>query len=107
MVTPLLSVFLEYAKGDTDNNKQDCEQRAFHQLSKRLKQLFPRLGRPQRSGSCFTAAHYNEDLPLCNLERHVGHRNDAARLMVDLIFRNTLFEPLASRFRLGAEHFGH
>ena len=43
MVIPLLSEFLEYAKGDTDNNKQDCEQRAFHRLSERLKALFPRL----------------------------------------------------------------
>ncbi len=43
MVIPLLSEFLEYAKGDTDNNKQDCEQRAFHRLSARLKQLFPNL----------------------------------------------------------------
>jgi len=33
MVIPLLSEFLEYAKGDTDNNKQDCEQRAFHRLT--------------------------------------------------------------------------
>ncbi len=43
MVIPLLSEFLEYAKGDTDHNKQDCEQRAFDRLSVRLKQLFPRL----------------------------------------------------------------
>jgi hypothetical protein len=43
MVIPLLSAFLEYAKGDTENNKQDCEQRAFHRLSERLKGLFPRL----------------------------------------------------------------
>ncbi len=43
MVIPLLSEFLEYAKGDTDNKKQDCEQRAFHRLSERLKALFPRL----------------------------------------------------------------
>ena len=43
MVIPLLSEFLEYAKGDTDNNKQDCEQRAFHRLSVRLKRLFPHL----------------------------------------------------------------
>ncbi len=43
MVIPLLSEFLEYAKGDTDHNKQDCEQRAFHRPSIRLKQLFPRL----------------------------------------------------------------
>jgi len=40
---PLLSEFLDYAKGDTDNHKQDCEQCAFHRLSERLKQLFPRL----------------------------------------------------------------
>jgi hypothetical protein len=43
LVIPLLSEFLEYAKGDTDNRKQDCEQRAFHRLSQRLKALFPRL----------------------------------------------------------------
>jgi len=43
MVIPLLSEFLEYAKGDSDNNKQDCEQRAFHRLSARLKALFPRI----------------------------------------------------------------
>jgi hypothetical protein len=43
MVIPLLSEFLESAKDDTDNNKQDCEQRAFHRLSQRLKALFPRL----------------------------------------------------------------
>jgi hypothetical protein len=43
MVIPLLSEFLEYAKGDTDKAKQDCEQRAFHRLSERLKVLFPRL----------------------------------------------------------------
>jgi hypothetical protein len=43
MVIPLFSEFLEYAQGDTDHNKQDCEQRAFHHLSVRLKELFPRL----------------------------------------------------------------
>ena len=43
LVIPLLSEFLDYAKGDTDNRKQDCEQRAFHRLSQRLKALFPRL----------------------------------------------------------------
>ena len=43
MVIPLLSEFLEYAQGDTDHNKQDCEPRAFHRLSARLKGLFPRL----------------------------------------------------------------
>jgi hypothetical protein len=43
LVIPLLSEFLEYAKGDTDHHKQDCEQRAFHRLSERLKRLFPRL----------------------------------------------------------------
>jgi hypothetical protein len=43
MVIPLLSEFLEYAKGDTDHDKQDCEQRAFYRLSARIKELFPRL----------------------------------------------------------------
>jgi len=40
---PLLSEFLEFTQGDIDNNKQDCEQRAFERLSARLKRLFPRL----------------------------------------------------------------
>ena len=43
LVIPLLSEFLAYAKGDTDANKQDCEQRAFMRLSERIKALFPRL----------------------------------------------------------------
>jgi hypothetical protein len=43
MVIPLLSEFLEYGKGDTGNSKQDCEQRAFHRLSARINELFPRL----------------------------------------------------------------
>jgi len=43
LVIPLLSEFLEYAKGDTSADKQDCEQRAFTRLSARIKTLFPRL----------------------------------------------------------------
>ena len=43
MVIPLMSEFLEYSKGDTSNDKQDCEIRAFYRLAKRLKQQFPRL----------------------------------------------------------------
>lgn len=43
LVIPLLSEFLAYAKGDTDANQQDCEQRAFLRLSARIKALFPRL----------------------------------------------------------------
>jgi hypothetical protein len=43
LVIPLLSEFLEYAKGDTEANKQDCELRAFLRLSERIKALFPRL----------------------------------------------------------------
>ncbi len=43
MVIPLLSEFLEYEHGDMENNKQDCEQRAFKRLAKRLKTYFPRL----------------------------------------------------------------
>jgi hypothetical protein len=43
MVIPLLSEFLEYEQGDMENNKQDCEQRAFKRLAKRLKAYFPRL----------------------------------------------------------------
>jgi hypothetical protein len=43
MVIPFLSEVLEYHKGDTSNDKQDCEQRAFQRLAKRLKLEFPKL----------------------------------------------------------------
>lgn len=43
MSIPLMSEFLNYAEGDTDNDKQDCETRAFHRLARRLKKEFPRL----------------------------------------------------------------
>jgi hypothetical protein len=40
---PLMSEFLNYAEGDTDNDKQDCELRAFKRMAHRLKSEFPRL----------------------------------------------------------------
>ncbi|MFW5788030.1 MAG: transposase family protein [Halanaerobiales bacterium] len=40
---PLLTEFCEFSKGDIENDKQDCEQRAFKRLGRRLKKLFPRL----------------------------------------------------------------
>ena len=43
MTIPLLSEFLDYTQGDTSNDKQDCEQRAFRRLVARLKREFPRL----------------------------------------------------------------
>ncbi len=43
MVIPLLSEVLNYTAGDNKNDKQDCEQRAFKRLAKRLKKIFPRL----------------------------------------------------------------
>lgn len=43
LTLPLLSEFLNYAQGDTSNDKQDCETRAFHRLARRLKTAFPRL----------------------------------------------------------------
>ncbi len=43
MVIPLLSEFLDYTQGDTSNDKQDCEQKAFHRLAVRLKREFRRL----------------------------------------------------------------
>ncbi len=43
MTIPFMSEFLSYPEGDTDNNKQDCELKAFHRLMKRLKKEFPRL----------------------------------------------------------------
>jgi hypothetical protein len=40
---PLMSEFLNYAEGDTDNDKQDCELRAFKRMARRVKKVFPRL----------------------------------------------------------------
>jgi hypothetical protein len=40
---PLLSEFLTYAGDGTDDNKQDCELKAFYRLSERLKAAFPAL----------------------------------------------------------------
>lgn len=43
MVIPLLSEVLSYTQGDSDRNKQDCEQKAFTRLAKRLKTCFSHL----------------------------------------------------------------
>jgi hypothetical protein len=43
MTIPLLSEFLSQSEGDVKRNKQDCEQKAFYRLAKRLKGYFPRL----------------------------------------------------------------
>ena len=43
MTIPLMSEFLSYAEGDTETDKQDCEQKAFKRLAKRLKSEFRRL----------------------------------------------------------------
>jgi len=43
MTIPLLSEFLSYTEGDQENNKQDCELKAFKRLVRRIKDYFPRL----------------------------------------------------------------
>jgi hypothetical protein len=43
LTLPLISEFLNYAEGDTGNDKQDCELKAFHRLATRIKALFPKL----------------------------------------------------------------
>jgi hypothetical protein len=43
MTIPLFSEFLDYRAGDQEENKQDCEQKAFCRLAERLKEYFPRL----------------------------------------------------------------
>jgi len=43
LTIPLLSEFLSYGKGDPDDHKQDCEQKAFKRLAERLKEYFKRL----------------------------------------------------------------
>ena len=40
MSIPLMSEFLSYTEGDNDNNKQDCELKAFKRLAPRLKKEF-------------------------------------------------------------------
>ena len=43
LTLPLLSEFLSHVEGDPDDQKQDCELKAFQRLAKRLKDYFPRL----------------------------------------------------------------
>jgi DDE_Tnp_1-associated len=43
MVIPLLSEVLSAQQGDSQRNKQDCEQKAFHRLAQRLKKCFSHL----------------------------------------------------------------
>lgn len=43
LTLPLHTEFLNYAEGDTSNDKQDCETKAFHRIARRLKAAFPRL----------------------------------------------------------------
>jgi len=43
MVIPLLSEVLSAQEGDSQKDKQDCEQRAFHRLAQRLKKCFSHL----------------------------------------------------------------
>jgi len=43
MVIPFFTEFLEYDANHENENKQDCELRAFHRLADRIKKRFPRL----------------------------------------------------------------
>jgi hypothetical protein len=43
MSIPLMSEFLSYTHGDSETKKQDCEQKAFKRLAKRLKKEFGHL----------------------------------------------------------------
>lgn len=43
MTIPLMSEILSYTEGDTGNNKQDCELKAFYRLADRMKKAFPAL----------------------------------------------------------------
>jgi len=43
MTIPLMTEFSSYTEGDTGNDKQDCEQKAFRRLAKRLKSAFSKL----------------------------------------------------------------
>ena len=43
MSIPLMSEFLSFTAGDTDDSKQDCELKGFYRLGLRLKEAFPVL----------------------------------------------------------------
>lgn len=43
MTIPLMSEFLSYTEGDTDTKRQDCEQKAFKRLARRVKDTFGHL----------------------------------------------------------------
>ena len=43
MSIPFLTEFLDYHRGDSGREKQDCELRAFYRLVSRIKEAFPRL----------------------------------------------------------------
>ena len=43
MTIPLMSEILNYAAGDRETGKQDCELKAFYRLAKRFKKEFPKL----------------------------------------------------------------
>lgn len=43
MTIPVMSEILSYSEGDTDTKKQDCEQKAFKRLARRLKGEFAHL----------------------------------------------------------------
>jgi hypothetical protein len=43
MTIPLMTEFLDYERGDSGREKQDCELRAFYRLADRLRRAFPRL----------------------------------------------------------------
>jgi len=43
MTIPLMSEILSYTQGDTGNDKQDCELKAFYRLTARMKKTFPAL----------------------------------------------------------------
>lgn len=43
MSLPLLTEFLSYSDDGADDNKQDCELKAFHRLAEKLHDYFPRL----------------------------------------------------------------
>lgn len=43
MTIPLMTEVLSYTEGDSSNDKQDCELKAFYRLASRLKKAFPAL----------------------------------------------------------------
>jgi len=64
MTIPFLSEFLEFAAGAREEDKQDCEMRAFHRIVQRVKAFFPACR------SCCYSMVYTPTAPSLRIAKH-------------------------------------